>query len=160
MELVKTPEELFFYALEQYFQSTKLNDRKKYISLARENQKLIDNSINPNFEHKFYKNYLDSLEYNLTFKTEFLNLDKPEIAKPDDTSFEISIYDAYKEGVKAEKYNWVETQNKHFNLSPEGMSIMRAISYGEIGKLGALDVLIQKNINNLKKNFYDIFKFN
>lgn len=151
MELVKTPEEMFFYALEQYFQSTKLSDRKKYISLARENQKLIDNSINPNFEHKFYKNYLDSLEYNLTFKTECLNLDKPVIAKPDDTSFDISIYDAYKEGVKAEKYNWVETQNKHFNLSPEGMSIMRAVSYGEMGKLGALDVLIQKNINNLKK---------
>ena len=28
---------------------------------------------------------------------------------------------------------------------------MRAVSYGEMGKLGALDVLIQKNINNLKK---------
>ena len=148
MELVKTPEEMFFYALEQYFQSTKLSDRKKYISLARENQKLIDN---PNFEHKFYKNYLDSLEYNLTFKIECLNLDKTVITRPDDTSFDISIYDTYKEGVKAEKYNWVESQNKHFNLSPEGMSIMRAISYGEMGKLGVLDVLIQKNINNLKK---------
>ena len=44
MELLKSPEEMFFFALEQYFQSTKFTDRKKYIKLARENQKLIDNS--------------------------------------------------------------------------------------------------------------------
>ena len=151
MELLKSPEEMFFFALEQYFQSTKFTDRKKYIKLARENQKLIDNIVNPNFEHKFYKSYLDSLENNLSFKIECLNLDKTVITKADDTSFDISIYDTYKYGVKAEKYNWIESQNKHFNFSPEGMIIMRLISYGEMGSLGLIETLVKKNNNNLKK---------
>lgn len=151
MELLKTPEEIFFYALEQYFQCSDYNQRMKYITMARTNEKLIDNTVNPNFEHKFYKSYLDSLEKNLTFKVECLNLDKTVIPKAEVTSFDISIYDTYKLVVKAEKYNWVESQNKTFNFSPEGMIIMRLISYGEIPTIGAIEAAVKKNINNLKK---------
>lgn len=151
MEQLKTPEELFFYALEQYFQSSDYNKRMKYLTMARTNERLIDNTINPNFEHKFYKSYLDSLEKNLTFKVECLNLDKTVIPKAEVTPFDISIYDTYKLGVKAEKYNWIETQNKTFNFSPEGMIIMRLISYGEIPTIGAIEAAVKKNINNLKK---------
>ena len=151
MEQLKTPEELFFYALEQYFQSSDYNKRMKYLTMARTNERLIDNTINPNFEHKFYKSYLDSLEKNLTFKVECLNLEKTVIPKAEVTPFDISIYDTYKLGVKAEKYNWIETQNKTFNFSPEGMIIMRLISYGEIPTIGAIEAAVKKNINNLKK---------
>jgi hypothetical protein len=151
MELLKTPEELFFYALEQYFQCSDYNKRIKYLAMARTNEKLIDNTINPNFEHKFYKSYLDSLEKNLTFKVECLNLDKTVIPKAEVTPFDISIYDTYKLGVKAEKYNWIESQNKTFNFSPEGMIIMRLISYGENSIIGAIEAAVKKNINNLKK---------
>ena len=151
MELLKTPEELFFYALEQYFQSSDYNKRMKYLTMARNNERIIDNTINPNFEHKFYKSYLDSLEKNLTFKVECLNLDKTVIPKAEVTSFDISIYDTYKLCVKAEKFNWIESQNKTFNFSPEGMMIMRLISYGEIPTIGAIEAAVKKNINNLKK---------
>jgi hypothetical protein len=151
IKLLKSPEDMFFFSLEQYFQSSKIKDREKYISIARENQKLIDNNINPNFDHKFYKNYLDSLEYNLTFKVGCLNLDKNIIPKPDDTSFDLSVYDIYKYGVKADKNDWIETKNKYFNLSPEGMSIMKLMSYGEMRTFGRIEAMIKRSINNLKK---------
>ena len=152
-KISKNPEELFFYYLEQYFQSTNYYERKKLLSSAKENEKLITNSINPNFEHKFYKNYIDNLEHNLTFKIDIMNADKEKtiIPKPEETPFDISLYDTYKMGVKAEKYNWIETQNKHFGFSQEGMNIMRCITYAEIGKIMAIDVLLKKYNNNVKK---------
>ena len=127
MMSLKNPEEMFFYCLEQYFQSSKYSDRQDYISLARDNLKLIDNTVNPNFEHKFYKNYLDSLESNLSFKSNCYNLDKPVISDINE-SFDISVYDLYKRGVAANKYDWIVSQNKNFNFSSEGMSIMRFIA--------------------------------
>ena len=63
----------------------------------------------------------------------------------------MSIYDIYKMGVKAEKYNWIESQNKHFNFSNEGMSIMRCMTYGEIGALQNIDQFLKKVNNNIKK---------
>ena len=153
LKILKNPEELFYYYLEQYFQSPIISQRKKFIVLAKENEKLINNTINPNFEHKFYKNYLDNLEHNLTFKTDILNLDKEKfiVTKPEETSFDISLYDTYKYGVKSEKYNWIETQNKHFSFSTEGMSIMRCMTYGEMGLLNAIDAFLKKSNNNVKK---------
>ncbi len=153
MKLLKNPEELFFYYLEQYFQSSHLSHRKKYLELAKESQKLINSTVNPNFEHKFYRNYLDNLEYNLKFKIDILNLDKEKnvVPKPEETSFDISIYDTYKFGVKADRYNWIETKNKHFSFSSEGMSIMRCMTYGERGQFGDIDTLVKKYSNNIKK---------
>ena len=148
MEKLKTPEEMFYFALEQYFQSPNYNDRKKYIEIARENEKLIDNTINPNFDHKFYKNYLDSLDYNLKFKIDCLNIDK--IVINDNVSFDLSIYDVYKYVVKADKLDWVESQNRYFNLSPEGMAIMNSMALGESGKITAIDVMVNRT-NNIKK---------
>ncbi len=152
-KILKNPEELFFYYIEQYFQSPSISKRKRLISLARENEKLITNAVNPNFEHKFYRNYLDNLENNLSFKTDILNQDKDKylIPKPEEKSFDISIYDTYKFGVRADKYNWIETQNKHFNLSQEGMSIMRCITYCEMGSMNNIDFILKKVNNNVKK---------
>ena len=150
---LKNPEELFFYYLEQYFQSPSISRRKRLLNLAKEVEKLITNSINPNFEHKFYKNYLDSLENNLSFKIDLLNQGKEKfvIPKPEETSFDISIYDIYKIGVKADKYNWIENQNKHFGFSSEGMSIMRFSTLAEAGQMNNMEVLLKKVNNNVKK---------
>jgi len=152
-KLIKNPEELFFYYLEKYFQSNNYTERKKLISLAKENEKLINNSVNPNFEHKFYKNYLDSLDHNLTFKIDAVNnnKDKPIVPNPEEIPFDISLYDTYKMGVKAEKYSWIESQNKHFGFSSEGMNMMRCITFGEIDKVSSINELLKKYSNNVKK---------
>jgi hypothetical protein len=168
-KILKNPEELFFYYLEQYFQSPSFLRRKRLLALAKENEKLITNAINPNFEHKFYRNYLDNLENNLTFKIELLNQDKEKniIKKPEETSFDLSVYDIYKMGVRADKYNLIETQNKHFSFTTEGMSLMRCMTYGEMGRLNEIDALLKRYNNNVKKlglthlNLGEIyFKFN
>ena len=51
----------------------------------------------------------------------------------------------------AEKYNWIETQNKHFNFSSEGMSILRCMTYGEMNAVAGIDALLKKVNNNPKK---------
>ena len=91
----------------------------------------------------------------MNFKNELIKLDsekkeKPILKIPDQLSFDISLYDAYKLGVKGEVFDWIEHQNKKFNFCHEGMSIMRCISYCEMNKLMAVDILIKK-YNNIKK---------
>ena len=156
LKIMKNPEELFFYYLEQYFSNDLISERKRYISLAKETEKLITNSVNPNFEHKFYRNYLDNLSNNIIFKNEVIKLDKEEknkniLKNSSEISFDISLYDTYKLGVKGGVYDWIENQNKKFNFSHEGMSIMRCISYGEMNKLNAMDAFIKK-YSNIKKS--------
>ena len=149
MELFQSPEELFFYYLEQYFQTSEIAQRKRYIYYAKENQKLIDNTINPNFDHKFYKSYLDYLEYNITFKLDCLSPDKNIIPAPEQESFDISIYDVFLHGIVADKINWIENQNKTVNFSNEGMAIMRLMGFGQTKKLDIFSDITKKN--NLKK---------
>ena len=156
LKAIKNPEELFFYYLEKYFQTNQISERKKCISLAKETQKLITNAINPNFEHKFYKNYLDNLSHDITFKNEIMKLnieekDKNILKNTDEISFDISLYDTYKFGVRGRVYDWIENQNKKFNFCHEGMTIMRCISYGEIGQLIAIEALFNKYNKNVKK---------
>ena len=93
LKIKNNPEELFFYYLEQYFQSNNISDRKSCISNARKTQKLITSSINQNFEHKFYKNYLDNLENNLVIKNDIMRIesDKQIIKNPSSVSFDISM---------------------------------------------------------------------
>ena len=160
MRSFQSPEEMFFYALEQYFQSSKISEREEYISLARENLQLIDPTINPNFETKFYKNYLDSLEENISFKKECFKLDKP-IIKDTNISYDISIYDTYKYGIIANKDDWVSSQNKHFNFSSEGMSIMRFMALGEVDRIEYMKDLLEryslKKLNLTNMNVTEIF---
>ena len=149
LKINQNPEELFFYYLEQYFQSPYIAEREKYISLAKQNLHLIDNNIN--FDHKFYKNYLESLENNLKFKYD--SQKKDIITNPDEVSFDISIYDFYKIGIKEikeEKNNCIDTYNKAFGFPQEGMNILKLTSYGENQRFVEIDSLIKKN-NNIKK---------
>ena len=153
LKIKNNPEELFFYYLEQYFQSNNISDRKSCISNARKTQKLITSSINQNFEHKFYKNYLDNLENNLVIKNDIMRIesDKQIIKNPSSVSFDISMYDAYKMEVIANKFDYVEKQNKKINFSNEGLNMMRFMTYAEIKKYKEIDSVLKKNNNNLKK---------
>ena len=155
-KMINNPEELFFYYLEKYFQTSQISERKKYISLAKETEKLITTAVNPNFEHKFYKNYLDNLSNDIKFKNEIMKLNVEEKEKnilknTDEISFDISLYDTYKLGVRGGMYDWIENQNKKFNFCHEGMTIMRCISYGEMGRLNAIEALQNKYSKNIKK---------
>ena len=151
LKINNNPEELFFYYLEQYFQSSFISERKKFITLAKKNLALIDNNINPYFEHKFYKNYLESLENNMKFKAESEN--KNIILQPENISFDISIYDFYKYGFKEiteENNNCIEIYNKVFGFPQEGMSILKLLSYGESKRFLEIEGIIKK-YNNIKK---------
>ena len=152
--IINNPEELFFFYLEKYFQTKSISERKNYISLAKEAEKLITNTINPNFEHKFYKNYLDNLSNEINFKLDIMNVESKEtfsLRTSQDISFDISLYDTYKYAIRSENYEWLENKNKKFNLSHEGMNIMRCISYCESGKIIGVDTLLKKYNNNIKK---------
>ena len=98
---------------------------------------------------------MDNLSNNIIFKNEIIKLDREKKEKnilkySNEISFDISIYDAYKLLVKGGIYDWVENQNKKFNFSHEGMSIMRCISYGEMNKAIAIEAFVKK-YNNIKK---------
>ena len=169
LKILKNPEELFFYYLEQYFQSEDIMERRKYISLSKENLKLIDNNINPNFEHKFYKNYVESLENNLTFKLDLQN--KGMIINSEKISFDLSVYDFYKHEIKEirdEKYiNYIEKYNKTVGFSQEGMNILKLLTLVEAKRSEDIEKFFNKYNNNVKKmgltnlNIAEIFyKFN
>ena len=152
--MINNPEELFFFYLEKYFQTKSISERKNYIALAKEAEKLITNTINPNFEHKFYKNYLDNLSNEINFKLDIMNVESKEtfsLRTSQDISFDISLYDTYKYAIRSENYEWLENKNKKFNFSHEGMNIMRCISYCESGKIIGVDTLLKKYNNNIKK---------
>ena len=154
---INNPEELFFFYIEQYFQTEYISERRKYISLAKEKLKLIDNTVNPNFEHKFYKNYIESLENNLIIKTEPKNSNI--ISNPEKISFDISMYDFYKIEMKeleSEKISLIDTQNKNIGFSESGINMMKLISYCENKKYKEMDNLIKKNVKKLGLTYLNL----
>ena len=86
----------------------------------------------------------------------------------DDTSFDISIYDTYKICLKDKKnYSIVKSKNSDFDLSSEGISMIRFYSLAENGDFDSIDEILKNNYNNVKKynlsflNMAEIFlKFN
>lgn len=154
---IGNPEELFFFYIEQYFQTEYISERKKYISLAKEKLKLIDNTVNPDFEHKFYKNYIETLESNLIIKTEPKNSNI--ISNPEKISFDISMYDFYKIEMKeleSEKISLIDTQNKNIGFSESGINMMKLISYCENKKYHEMEYLIKKNIKKLGLTYLNL----
>ena len=156
MESLSNPEDKLYFYLEKYFSVTELKERKTYLNKAKECLKLINNAINPNFEHKFYKNYIESLENNINFKTgkEYKGKLSEIVEEKEDLLFDISIYDTYKlliKDMKEPKYNLFEKyNNKNFGYSQEGMSILKLTVYGEDEKFLEMDSYIKK-YSSLKK---------
>ena len=130
----KKPEEKIFFYLEQYFESKDINERKQILNRAKNCIKLIETAKNYLFETKFYKNYIESLENNINFKT---NKDYTTIIsdKNGDESFDISIYDTNKIIFKDldeekkpafEKYNY-----KTLGFQQELLSMVKIITLCE-----------------------------
>ena len=149
----RNPEELFFFYLEQYFQSTSISERQNYISLAKKNLAMIDNSINPNFEHKFYKNYLESLNNNINIKKEVHNKNMITYEE-DNTPLDISIYDLSKKivlRIKDRNYSFIDSMTKPFGFSQEGIGIMKMMAICEDGRFTEIIKYVDSNKNQIKK---------
>ena len=156
-------EELMFVMLEKFFTSNKYKDKKKYIKKAQENQKKLDKN---NINNKFYSLYLTELENSIEFKKNCID-EKSIIKKTYIEPFDNSIYDCYKLGVKENSFNWIEKQNKNYELNSKKMAVMRIRTMAENGKIDMVDKMVKdsslKKLNltplNLAELYFDYKKY-
>ena len=144
LKSLKNKEEYFFYLLEKIFKSDSIQERKKCITTAKEivNNKIIDK---PNFDYKFYKTYLNDLGNSMKFKIDCMDKKMNIIRKTDLNSFDNSLYDCYKLGVKADKFDWIESQNKkNFEMGNKKLSYLRLRGFAEAGKFNLIEETIAK----------------
>ena len=144
LKSLKNKEEYFYYLLEKIFKSDNIKERKKCIRIAKEivNNKIIEKS---NFDYKFYKNYLNDLDNSMKFKIDCMDKKVNIIKKTDLNSFDNSIYDCYKIGVKMDKYEWIENQNKKmFEMGNKKLSYLRLRGMAENGKFNLIEETIKK----------------
>ena len=141
---LKAIEDYLYYLLERFFKSNSIIERRKYIKKAKQliNNKLINK---PNFNYKFYKNYLNDLDNSLDFKASCLDRKISIIKKTDLNSFDNSIYDCFVLGIKEEKYDWIENQNKKtFEMGNKRLSYLRLKGLAEKGKFNLIEEIIKK----------------
>ena len=137
---LKNNEAMIFYYLEYFFNSNSIEDKKKYVKLAKECEKSLDST----FDHKFYKNYLDNLEKSISFKNECISQNS-ESQQENKLNFDDSIYDCYKLGIINGKENMIESQNKkNFELSDKKLTLLKFRTYAEKGKFDEFENLITK----------------
>ena len=139
-------EELLFLNLEKFFKSGTIEDRKKFTYLAKENEK---NIVKNNINKKFYKLYLEELDNSLKFKKLCMDNERGIIKSNYIESFDNSVYDCYKLGIKDVQYNWIEKQNKDYGLSPKKMMLMRIRALANEGKMDIVDKMLKDS--SLKK---------
>ena len=141
---LKNNEVMIFYYLELFFNSSTVEDKKKYVKLAKDCEKVLDS----NFDHKFYRNYLDNLEKSITFKNDCISQNTDKDAQ--NSNYDESIYDCYKLGIINGKLNMIESQNsKNFDLSPKKLTLLKLRTMAEQGQFDDIENLINKN--TLKK---------
>ena len=141
---IKDIDDYFFYLLERFFKSNSILERRKCVKKAKQ---LLDNKLitTPNFNYKFYKNYLNDLDSSLDFKSNCMEKKINIIKKTDLNSFDNSIYDCFMLGVKADKYEWIESQNKKiFEMGNKKLSYLRLKGFAEAGKMTLIDETIKK----------------
>ena len=133
-------EAMIFYYLEYFFISNSFEDKKKYVKLAKE----IEKSLDTNFEHKFYRNYLDCLERSILFKNDCITQSN-ESLQENITNVDDSIYDCYKLGIINGKENMIESQNKkNFELTDKKLTLLKFRTYAEKGKFEEFENLINR----------------
>ena len=151
-------EELMFYELEKFFTSNKIDFKKKYLKMAKEYQKRLDKT---NINNKFYLLYLTELTNSIKFKRDCLDSDRKIIPKSYIMPFDNSIYDCYKFGVKENKFDWVEKQNKNFELNTKKMTLMRFKALAENNKIELIEDIIKssslKRLNITAKNMAEFY---
>ena len=143
---IKDYEELMLLELEKFFTCKEIDMKKKYLKMAKEYHKLLDKN-NPN--NKFYSTYLTELNNSIKFKKECMDIERKIIPKGYIMPFDNSIYDCYKFGVKENKLDWIEKQNKNFELSSKKMTLMRFRTLAENGKVDLIEDIIKSS--SLKK---------
>ena len=146
LEEIKDYEELMLLQLEKFFTYKEIDKKKKCLKLAKEYQKNLDKN---NVDNKFYLMYLTELSNSIKFKKDCMDLDRKIISKSYIKPFDNSIYDCYKFGAKENKLDWIEKQNKHFELSSKKMTLMRFSSLAENGKIVLIEDIIKNS--SLKK---------
>ena len=135
---LKNSEAMIFYYLEQFFKSTTVEDKKKYVKLAKDCEKILDST----FDHKFYRNYLDCLEKSITFKNDCISGGENA---GNESTFDDSIYDCYKLGIINGKENMIESQNtKNFDLGNKKLTLLKLRTYAEKEKFDEIENLISK----------------
>ena len=138
---LKSNEILLFYYLELFFNSKTIEEKKKYIKMAKDVEK-----DETGVEHKFYRNYLECLDKSINFKNECAKTN----SEPDTNDFDInqyddSIYDCYKLGIMNGKESMIESQNnKNFSLNTKKMTIIKFRTYAEKGNFDDIESIINK----------------
>ena len=119
-------------------------ERRKCVKKAKH---IIENKLisKPNFNYKFYKNYLNNLDGSLDFKINCMDKKVGIIKKTDLNSFDNSIYDCFILGVKVDKYDWIETQNKKiFEMENKRLSYIKLKGFAENNKINLIEETIKK----------------
>ncbi len=139
-------EELFFIYLEKFFEIHNLKDRKELlVNMNKWIKKIKSNE----FDYNFYKNYLKSLENSISFKAKII--ENGYIPKTDTGTFDNSIYDCYKICINKIDNELAEQENKTHKLSDKRYLILRFRTYAEMKRFDAIDNVLSKYKNNLKK---------
>ena len=140
---LKSNEILLFYYLELFFNSKTIENKKKYVKMAKDIEK-----DETGVEHKFYRNYLECLEKSINFKNECIknNANTEEEKNDIDVDkYDDSIYDCYKLGIMNGKETMIESQNsKNFLLGNKKLTLIKFRTYAEQGKFDEIENIINK----------------
>ena len=137
---LKNNEVLLFYYLELFFNSKTVEEKKKYVKMAKEIEK-----DETGVEHKFYRNYLECLEKSINFKKECAKNTENENNEIDIDKYDDSIYDCYKLGILNGKENMIESQNsKNFLVGNKKLTLIKFRAYAEKNKFDEIENIINK----------------
>ena len=137
---LKNNEYMLFYYLELFFNSKTIEDKKKYVKIAKDIEK-----DETGVEHKFYRNYLDCLEKSISFKNECIKSSiEDEKIDIDEDKYDDSIYDCYKLGIINGKEAMIESQNnKNFLLGNKKLTLIKFRTYAENGRFDEIESIIK-----------------
>ena len=141
---LKNNEVMLFYYLELFFNSKTVEEKKKYVKMAKEVER-----DETGVEHKFYRNYLDCLEKSINFKKDCVKNNETEgeskINEIDIEKYDDSIYDCYKLGILNGKEAMIESQNsKNFFLGNKKLTLIKFRAYAEQEKFDEIENIINK----------------
>lgn len=160
----KNYEEIFFITLEKFFKVKSAQEREVFLKLAKTYLKHLES--NKEFDHKFYKGYVDSLEKALKFNAEVVKSDimkeqnlssafassqgKEDLAQVLEVSpFKFSIVDWMKFGIKNERFPFMKKLSEGFEFTPKKLTLLRMKCYAEMKKGAAIENLLKEPVKKL-----------
>ena len=148
---IKDTEELFYFTVENFFQSKTKNEREEIL------KQLKSYKFEKSDNKKFFENYISDLESSLKFKKECL--EKGIYTKNDTTNFDNSIFDCFEKAIPTE-FDWVLKQNhNYFKLSNRKITILRFKQLFKNKKIDEIENIINKEgIKKLDISYVKIAK--